>query len=348
MTYNQLNDYNFELPEQLIAQYPLPERSASRLLIVDADQNKILHQRFTDLISWLKAGDLVILNDTQVIPARLWGQKSSGGRIECLVERILSEHEVLAHLRFSKPPRPGHKIYFADNQCCAWVVERLDTLFKLYFEGEQTVLEILDQYGQIPLPGYITRSCQDLDKNRYQTIYARHKGAVAAPTAGLHFDQKTLESLNEKGIETCFVTLHVGAGTFQPVRVTSLDQHIMHKEYMHLSPETCTAIQNCRQRGGRVFAVGTTVVRCLETVANSGELRSFSGETQLFIRPGFEFKCVDGLLTNFHLPKSTLLMLVSAFGGYDLVMEAYQQAIQHQYRFFSYGDAMLLIKNKPC
>lgn len=341
--YNHINDFDFHLPKHLIAQYPLPERAASRMLTLNIHTGEIIHQRFIDLLSWVKAGDLIVFNNTKVFPARLFGRKSTGGQVECLVERVLSEQEVLAHLRFSKSPRPGMVIVFAEA-FPAVVVERCGDLFRLRQEGENSWLHLLSQHGQIPLPLYIERSGEQEDISRYQTVYAQHSGAVAAPTAGLHFDLATLSALRAKGVASAEITLHIGAGTFQPVRVEQLDQHQMHSEYMQLPAETCAAIAACRQRGGKVIAVGTTVTRCLETAAaQPGGLAPFQGDTALFIRPGYQFQCVDALLTNFHLPKSTLLMLVAAFGGYEPVMHAYQAAITENYRFFSYGDAMLLL-----
>lgn len=340
--YNHIDDFDFDLPQQLIAQYPLKQRRASRLLTVDINAQAIRHQQFPDLLEWARAGDLLILNDTRVIPARLFGSKTSGGKLECLIERVLSDHEALAHLRVSKPPQAGGQIILADGAFTAIVLQRCDDLYHLKFESETPLFTLLDQYGLLPLPLYIERSCEANDRQRYQTVYAHNPGAVAAPTAGLHFDAEILTALQAKGVQIAYVTLHIGAGTFQPVRVTALDQHSMHSEYMQLSAETCQAISDCRQRGGRVLAVGTTVTRCLETAANNGPLTAYQGDTRLFIRPGFKFQVVDALLTNFHLPKSTLLMLVSAFGGYDLVRRAYQAAMAENYRFFSYGDAMLL------
>lgn len=340
--YNHIDDFDFDLPLPLIAQYPLESRSASRLLTVNIPSQTIQHQQFTDLLAWVRAGDLIILNDTRVIPARLFGYKPSGGKLECLIERILSEHEALAQLRVSKPPKIGSQIIFADQAFSATVLDRRDDLYHLKFASDIPLLTLLEQYGLIPLPPYIERTGETADKQRYQTIYAHNPGAVAAPTAGLHFDAEILAKLQAQGVQLAYVTLHIGAGTFQPVRVNLLDQHVMHSEYMQLSAATCAAIDNCRQQGGRVLAVGTTVTRCLETAAKTGALAPYQGDTRLFIRPGFKFQVIDALLTNFHLPKSTLLMLVSAFGGYDLVKQAYQAAITEKYRFFSYGDAMLL------
>ncbi len=344
MLYNHISDFDFHLPEHLIAQYPTADRTSSRLLALDLCHRKIHHQQFPDILSWMRAGDLLILNDTKVIPARLFGHKTSGGKVECLIERILSDHEALAHLRFSKPPGIGQSILFAES-LTATVVSRNDALFHLKFEDRRPLLTLLEQFGSIPLPKYFKRESEPLDTERYQTIYAQNAGAVAAPTAGLHFDEKILSELRSRGIQIAYVTLHIGAGTFQPVRVADLDQHKMHSEYMQLSAATCAAITECRRQGGRVFAVGTTVTRCLETAAAKGDLAPYSGHTALFIRPGFKFRCVDALLTNFHTPKSTLLMLVTAFGGYEFIMKAYQLAIQEKYRFFSYGDAMLIVSH---
>lgn len=341
MTYNDIHDFDFDLPASLIAQYPLSKRSASRLLAVDVSRQHIMHQQFSDILGWVGPGDLMVFNDTKVIPARLFGRKASGGKIECLIERILSGHQALAHIRASKSPKVGSQIELSDA-FTATVIERRDALFLLHIPEPLSWLSLLEQYGRIPLPPYITRSDGLADKERYQTVYATQPGAVAAPTAGLHFDSDLLAALREKGVEFANVTLHTGAGTFQPVRVTNLDQHQMHSEWMVLCEKTCRAIQACRARGGRIIAVGTTVARCLETAAGQGDLQPYTGETRLFIRPGFTFRCINALLTNFHLPKSTLLMLVSAFAGYDLTQHAYQTAIAHQYRFFSYGDAMFL------
>ncbi len=340
MAYDHINDFNFDLPSQLIAQYPLRQRSASRLLTLNTLTHEIKPQKFTDILALLKAGDALVLNDTKVIPARLFGVKASGGKIECLIERILSNNEALAHLRFSKSPKSGSQIFLAGTPVT--VLERQNDLFHLHFHTELNLLELLNQNGSIPLPLYIERASRDFDIERYQTIYAQHSGSVAAPTAGLHFDNQLFSAVQALGVKIVYLTLHIGAGTFQPVRVEALNLHKMHSELMSLTPETCETILECRSQGGRIIAVGTTVTRCLETAAQSGTLLPFSGETNLFIRPGYQFKCVDALLTNFHLPKSTLLMLVAAFGGYDLVMKAYQIAIAENFRFFSYGDAMFI------
>jgi S-adenosylmethionine:tRNA ribosyltransferase-isomerase len=341
MHYNHIDHFDFALPEALIAQYPTAERAASRLLAVDIPEQRFFHQQFPDFLSWMQPHDIVVLNDTKVIPARLFGKKASGGQLECLIERVLSADTALAQLRSSKPAPLGSQIFFQGG-FSATVLERHEDLFHLQFIADAPLLTLLYQHGSIPLPLYCKRPCEAIDFHRYQTIYAKHPGAVAAPTAGLHFDADLLSKLTAQGVSVAYVTLHIGAGTFQPVRVEWLDQHQMHTEYMEISEATCEAIHRCRERGGRVFAVGTTVARCLETA----QLKPYSGDTQLFIRPGFQFQCIDALLTNFHTPKSTLLMLVTAFGGYELVMKAYQTAIEQRYRFFSYGDAMLLLKSK--
>lgn len=345
MAYNQISDFEFHLPDHLIAEFPVATRTGSRLLTIDTAHQCIYQQGFPDISQWLRAGDLLVLNDTKVIPARLFGHKRSGGKLECLIERIISEHDALAHIKVSKKPALDSEIVFAE-QFTARVINRCDDLYHLRFLIDTPLLKLLDKHGLIPLPPYLKRRSLDNDAERYQTVYARYPGAVAAPTAGLHFDNELLSTLQGRGVELAYVTLHIGAGTFQPVRVNELNQHKMHSELMQISPETAEAISQCRRRGGRVFAVGTTVVRSLETFAQKG-FEPYCGETNIFIRPGFSFQCVDGLLTNFHLPKSTLLMLVCAFGGYELVMKAYQTAIRQNYRFFSYGDAMLLIRKPP-
>lgn len=336
------DDFQYSLPPELIAQYPSSVRSASRLMVVDRALGHIRHQSFVDFVDLVGPNDLMVLNDTKVIPARLFGHKVSGGKIECLVERVLSEKIVLAHLRSSKSPKPDSELIFADH-IHARVLAQHNGLFELEFLNELSALELLQHYGQVPLPPYLNRAPEHLDKTRYQTIFAKREGSVAAPTASLHFDEMIFHRLKKKGVPMVNVTLHIGAGTFQPVRVEALSQHIMHKEYVDVSPAVCDAVRACKARGGKVFAVGTTVTRCLETAAASGDIQPYQGETQLFIYPGYSFRCIDALLTNFHLPKSTLLMLVCAWGGYDLVMRAYHSAVENQYRFFSYGDAMVVV-----
>lgn len=340
LDYN-LNDFDFHLPEEQIAQHPLPNRASSRLLCLNKSLNTINHEYFYQLASHLKPGDLLVLNDTRVMPARLYGVKASGGQIECMIERVLNQQEMLVQLRASKSPRIGSIVHLATGFELE-VIARQEDLFHLRLVGEGDLHELIDQHGQIPLPPYIERQAENSDLERYQTVYAEKNGAVAAPTAGLHFDQELLKQLQQQGIEIIKITLHVGAGTFQPVRVDNLEQHKMHSEWTELSELSCSAIRACKQRGGRVVAVGTTVARCLETAAQTGQLKPYVGETRLFIRPGFTFHCIDALITNFHLPKSTLLMLVCAFGGYKFMMQAYQEAVQANYRFFSYGDAMLI------
>ncbi|PCJ49250.1 MAG: tRNA preQ1(34) S-adenosylmethionine ribosyltransferase-isomerase QueA [Gammaproteobacteria bacterium] len=339
----QLTDFTFKLPDQLIARYPLEERTASRLLSLDGNNGTIEHGNFTDIEQLLNLGDLLIFNDTRVIPARLNARKESGGKIEVLIERLISETEALAHIRSSKSPKPDSKIILEDNSVLT-VIGRKDNLFIIKAEPATDLLTILDAIGHIPLPPYIDRPDEQSDHERYQTVYSKHKGAVAAPTAGLHFSKEIIKTLKAKGVETGFVTLHVGAGTFQPVRVDNISEHKMHSEWFQVSAELVEQIKQTKERGGRVVAVGTTSVRCLESAASSGELKAFSGDTDIFITPGYEFKMVDVLITNFHLPESTLIMLVSAFAGRENILRAYHQAIEEKYRFFSYGDAMFLKK----
>jgi len=334
------SDFDYDLPPELIAQFPQKRRTASRLLCVDPKVASIEHRQFVDVCDYICADDLLVLNNTKVIPARLFGQKESGGKIECLIERIINEQEALAHIRSSKSPKIGSKIIL-EEAFSATVIARKDDLFHLEIAGDKKWLDLLNNHGKIPLPPYIQRAPDESDLSRYQTVFAKHHGAVAAPTAGLHFDEAMLEKLQAKGVQIVYLTLHVGAGTFMPVRVDDLDNHIMHSEYMEVDQGAVEAIKACKKRGGRVVAVGTTVVRSLETASRDGALKPFQGDTQLFITPGFKFQCVDTLITNFHLPQSTLLMLVSAFAGYELTMKAYQEAVQERYRFFSYGDAMI-------
>ena len=336
------SDFNYHLPESLIAQKPLAERTASRLLHLDRVSGAIKDSQFSDFLDLLNANDLVVFNDTKVIPARLYGYKASGGKIEILIERVEAERQALAHIKASKSPKPDSLLNLDGGAICR-VIERENDLFRLQFETEQTLLDLLADIGHIPLPPYIERADDSDDLERYQTVFAKQAGAVAAPTAGLHFDQAALDKLEAKGIAKAFVTLHVGSGTFQPVRADDLADHVMHKEFYQVSQATVDAVEQVRARGGRVVAIGTTAVRALESASRSGSLQAGFGDTDLFITPGYEFKSVDAMLTNFHLPESTLLMLISAFAGYDAVMQAYQHAIQQQYRFFSYGDALLII-----
>lgn len=337
------SDFFYDLPERLIAQSPLPERNASRLLRLEGPTGRIEDLRFANLPALLAPGDLLVLNDTRVMPARLFGRKSSGGRVEILIERVLDPRAALAHLRASKSPKPGAEIRLDGGFGCR-VRGRREALFELEFPGETTVDEVLAAVGHIPLPPYIDRPDREEDRERYQTVFARTPGAVAAPTAGLHFDDAMLGRLAEQGVECAFVTLHVGSGTFLPVRVDDLDRHTMHFERCEVPAETVEHIRATRERGGRVVAVGTTVARALETASLGGELAPYRGETDLFIRPGFRFRAVDALLTNFHLPESTLLTLVCAFGGYPETMAAYAHAVKEEYRFFSYGDAMFVTR----
>ena len=340
----RVSDFHFDLPDALIARHPLAERSGSRLLVLDGASGALAHRNFPDLLDYVQAGDLMVFNNTRVIPARLFGQKASGGKLEMLIERVLDEHRVLAHVRASKSPKPGALIYI-EGGGEAEMLERHDALFELRFA--EPVLPLLDRVGHMPLPPYIDRPDEAADRERYQTVYSDHDkaGAVAAPTAGLHFDEALLAALGKKGVETAFVTLHVGAGTFQPVRVERIEEHHMHREWLQVDQAVVDAVAACRARGGRVIAVGTTSVRSLESAARDGELKAFSGDTDIFLYPGKPFHVVDALVTNFHLPESTLLMLVSAFAGYPETMAAYAEAVREQYRFFSYGDAMFITRN---
>ena len=345
-----VSDFQFDLPDELIARYPMPERSASRLLMLDGNTGDTRHGHFRDVLDLVNPGDLLVFNNTRVIPARMFGQKASGGKLEILVERILDDHSVLAHVRASKAPKSGTQILL-DNGFSAEMVARHDALFELHFAGDLPVLDILNQIGHMPLPPYIDRPDENSDKERYQTVYNQRPGAVAAPTAGLHFDEPLLAALREKGVDFAYVTLHVGAGTFQPVRVERIEDHQMHSEYAEVSADVVEKINAARARGNRVIAVGTTSVRSLETAAQASlkagkPLSPFFGDTSIFIYPGYQYQVVDALITNFHLPGSTLIMLVSAFAGYDHVMSAYQEAVTSGYRFFSYGDAMFITRRK--
>lgn len=336
-----ISDFDFTLPDRLIAQHPPEVRGSSRLLVALPDM-PLQDRVFGDLPDYIEAGDVLVFNNTKVMKARLFGQKESGGKIEALIERVLDNHTALAHIRSSKSPKPGTKLIF-EGGICAVMVERADELFCLRFEGGQTVYELLEQNGHLPLPPYIERAAGADDDTRYQTVYAKHQGAVAAPTAGLHFTDELLGRLKAKGVETAEVTLHVGAGTFQPVRVDKIEEHKMHSEWFDVPPETVAAIEAAHARGNKVWAVGTTSMRALESAAReTGRLKAGQGDTDIFITPGYRFRVIDRLITNFHLPKSTLLMLVSAFAGYDHIRRVYRHAVERQYRFFSYGDAMLL------
>ena len=335
------SDLHFDLPERLIAQHPPEQRGSSRLLHMDGT-GTLRDLRFPDLADLLRAGDLLVFNDTRVIPARLLGRKDSGGRVEILVERLLGGSVVLAHVRASKPPKSGTAIILEDGVTRCVMRERAGECFVLEFEGDEPLTNLLARVGHVPLPPYIARPDDQADLERYQTVYARREGAVAAPTAGLHFDEAFLRTLAAQGVETAFLTLHVGSGTFQPLRVERLEEHRMHAEYCEVGADLVEAVQRAKARGGRVVAVGTTSARALESAARRGALAPFAGETDIFITPGFEFRCVDALLTNFHLPGSTLLALVSAFAGHAAIMNAYRHAVEKEYRFFSYGDAMFL------
>ena len=340
-----VDDFDFPLPPELIAQHPAPERSGSRLL--DGTGPAPVDRIFNTLPGLLQPGDLLVFNDTQVIKARLFGEKASGGKVELLVERVLQNNEVVAHMKVSKKPLPGATLYMAGGSrggfsarlLGRWPDEQHGALFRFQFSGEPHAL--MEKHGHVPLPPYITHTDTAEDAQRYQTVFAKHPGAVAAPTAALHFDAALLAQLEARGVQRASVTLHVGAGTFQPVKTENLAEHQMHSEWYDVPLATRQAIADCRARGGKVIAVGTTTVRTLESWAQTGQT---SGDTRIFITPGFEFKLVDRLITNFHLPKSSLMMLVSAFAGYEHIMALYAHAIRERYRFFSYGDAMLLTK----
>lgn len=346
----QVSDFDFELPDELIARYPQPERTASRLLQMTGNTGELAHKCFKDVLDLVQPGDLLVFNNTRVIPARMFGHKASGGKIEVLVERMLDDKSILAHVRASKPPKPGNELLLGENgEFSAEMVARHDALFEIRFNSDKTVLEILDIVGHMPLPPYIDRPDEDADKERYQTVYNAKPGAVAAPTAGLHFDDKLMADLKAKGVNFAFVTLHVGAGTFQPVRVDDINDHHMHSEYVEVPEEVVAAVNETRANGGRVIAVGTTSVRSLESAAQDAlkkgtKFKSFFGDTDIFIFPGYQFQLVDVLITNFHLPESTLIMLVSAFAGYENTMNAYHEAVANKYRFFSYGDSMFITR----
>lgn len=338
-------DFSFDLPDELIARFPKADRTSSRLLSLDGPSGAVEHKIFSDILELVNENDLLVFNNTKVIPARMFGQKESGGKVEVLVERVLDEHRVLAHIRASKSPKPGN-VLILEGKAKAIMVARHDTLFELEFDRSENVLDILNDVGHMPLPPYIDRPDNEADRERYQTVYGEKPGAVAAPTAGLHFDDKLMAALKNKGVQMAFVTLHVGAGTFQPVRVESVDEHIMHSEYIEVPQAVVDAVANTKAKGGRVIAVGTTSVRSLESAAkiHGGKLDTYFGDTDIFIFPGYQFNVVDAMVTNFHLPESTLIMLVSAFAGQDNIMGAYNTAIEQQYRFFSYGDAMFLTR----
>jgi S-adenosylmethionine:tRNA ribosyltransferase-isomerase len=335
----QRSDFHYDLPPELIAQAPLAERRASRLLVLDGGTGWVEDRLFADLPSLLQAGDLLVFNDTRVLPARVLGRKATGGRVELLLERLLGPRTALVHLRASHKPQQGAEVELPGG-ARARVGARAGELTEV--ELDRDVVPFLDAHGETPLPPYIARPPDAADRNRYQTVFARAPGAVAAPTAGLHFDAPLLDALTERGIERAFLTLHVGAGTFAPVRTERIEEHELHAEWLEVPAATCAAVDRCRERGGRVVAVGTTSVRALETAARGGKLAPFSGDSRLYIYPGFEFRVVDAMVTNFHLPESSLLMLVAAFAGRERTLAAYRHAVEQRYRFFSYGDAMFV------
>ncbi len=336
-------DFNFYLPPELIAQHPTSDRASSRMLHVNGENGDLLDEAFIDLPRYLQAGDLLVFNDTRVIKARLFGHKHTGGNVEVMIERVINQHIAYAQIRASRAPKVGAQLKLADAFDVE-VIARHDDLFELRFLSDTSVLDLLELHGALPLPPYITHTATSDDEERYQTVFSKHLGAVAAPTAGLHFTQTVLEALKQKGINTAYVTLHVGAGTFQPVRVDNIDEHKMHSELYNISQATVDMINQTKLQGRKITAIGTTALRALESAAQEGQLNAGNSETSIFITPGYRFKVVDRLFTNFHLPKSTLLMLVSAFGGMENIRNAYLHAIEKQYRFFSYGDAMLIEK----
>ena len=336
------SDFHYELPVELIAQAPLPQRSASRLLVVDAASGRFDDRGFGELGEYLRAHDLLVFNDTRVLPARLYGRKETGGAVEILIERVTGAHEALAQLGVSKKPKPGSRIVLDDGSALE-VTGREGEFYTLRYDAREPLEKLLVRAGHMPLPPYITRADNALDADRYQTVYARAPGAVAAPTAGLHFDAALLEALRARGVDFGYVTLHVGAGTFQPLRSESIEDHRMHREWLNVGAGLIEQMRRARAHGGRVIAVGTTVVRALESARRDGDVQPFAGETQIFIFPGYRIASVDALITNFHLPESTLLMLVSAFAGRELMLDAYRHAVEQRYRFFSYGDAMLIL-----
>ena len=338
----QRSDFSFDLPKELIAKYPLTDRSKSRLLHLDGNSGTINHRHFEDIRSLLQAGDLIIFNDTRVVPARMHAVKESGGRAEILVERLVSDQEALVHIKSSNKSKPGTRLTVGETTL--EVTGRSGEFYQVL--ANRSLKETMEAHGEMPLPPYIDRAEEDTDKNRYQTVYAKQDGAVAAPTAGLHFTEELMAELETQGVRTAFVTLHVGAGTFQPVRVDDIQTHQMHSEWYEVTQDTINAITETKTSGGRIIAVGTTSMRTLESIALHENLEASTGDTDIFIYPGFEFKLVDCLITNFHLPESTLMMLVSAFSGQQHIMAAYQEAIDLRYRFFSYGDAMFLTKQE--
>lgn len=337
-----IDDYDYTLPKELIAQYPKAQRTDSRLLYLHRLSGEVEDRQFEDLFELLNPGDLLVLNNSKVMPARLYGRKATGGKVELLLERVISPTEVLSHVKVSKALKPGGVIALSDVVKLV-MQERDGALYRFKLEGADDVFQVMEQFGHMPLPPYMEREDELSDQSRYQTVYARYDGSVAAPTAGLHFSEALLNRLGNKGVQIAELTLHVGAGTFQPIKVGDIKEHVMHQEWLEVSQSVCEQIMLTKQRGGRVIAVGTTTVRSLETAALSGKLQPYQGETDIFIYPGFNFQVIDGMVTNFHLPRSTLLLLVSAFASREKVLAAYSHAIEQQYRFFSYGDAMLIV-----
>ncbi|MCX7553970.1 tRNA preQ1(34) S-adenosylmethionine ribosyltransferase-isomerase QueA [Marinicella sp. S1101] len=337
-------DFNFELPSELIAQQPLAQRSRSRLLKLDKQSGQTTDLMFTDILNELNDNDLLVFNNTKVIPARLLAQKATGGKVEVFIERVLNSGQAKAMLKTNKAVKLGTEIYF-DEVPKLVVTARQGMFYLVETVGDMALSELMESHGHMPLPPYISRAADETDDERYQTVYAddNEAGAVAAPTAGLHFDDELLAEIQAKGVQSAFVTLHVGAGTFQPVKTDDIEAHQMHKEWLKVDQSVCTAVQKTQAKGGRVIAVGTTAVRCLETATVDGVIQPFEGDTEIFIYPGYDFKTIDGLITNFHLPESTLVMLVSAMAGRENILNAYQHAVDEHYRFFSYGDAMLIV-----
>lgn len=335
------SDFNFDLPSELIAQAPLQGRSDSRLLIVSQNSTGFEDRQFGNILDYVNSGDLLVFNDTRVIPARLYGQKQTGGQVEILIERLLPAQQVRAQIGASKAPKPNSTITLSDGTVLT-VLSRDQGFYQLQFNTDEPVEMVLNRIGKMPLPPYIQRDANTSDESRYQTVFAKNSGAVAAPTAGLHFDEALLDALKAKGVHFGHVTLHVGAGTFQPMRAEHVKDHVMHSEWLNVGAELCQQMAETRARGNRIIAVGTTVVRALESASVDGVVHPFAGDTQIFIFPGYKIRSVDALITNFHLPESTLLMMVSAFAGKQRIFDAYDYAIAQKYRFFSYGDAMML------
>jgi S-adenosylmethionine:tRNA ribosyltransferase-isomerase len=338
----QLNDYIFNLPPELIARYPLTCRTESKLMCVTGTQ--IEHRRFDAVLDLVQPGDLLVFNDTKVIPARLYGQKQTGGRVEVLVERVLDTQRILVQMRVSKSPQPGDELLFGENIRLR-VIGRQGHFYELSNQSNtQTILEVIELIGQIPLPPYLNREAEESDKERYQTVYAKHKGSAAAPTAGFHFDERLLQAIKQKGVESAYVTLHIGAGTFLPVRTEDIREHKMHSEYIDVPASVAAQVKATQAKGKRVIAVGTTTLRALESASANGDIAPYQGDTSIFIYPGYQFKTADILITNLHLPGSSLIMLVAAFAGHEHIMKAYQEAVAKSYRFYSYGDAMWLAR----